>query len=258
MAARLRNLLLLGGTGEALRLARELQGRVRVRCISSLAGRTENPERPPGEVRIGGFGGTAGLIDYLAAEKIDLVLDATHPFAAQMARHAYEACKLLNVPRAKLVRPPWVAAPGDRWTMMPSVAAAAIFLRFHPARRIFLTVGRQEIGPFVPLGRDDGGREAGRWFLTRTIDPPGEGVAVPQGELLLARGPFTPDAEMALMQQHRIDLLVTKNAGGSAAKIAAAAELHIPVLMIERPPLPPGEILDSVGAALSWINIHAV
>jgi precorrin-6A/cobalt-precorrin-6A reductase len=260
---RLRNLLLLGGTGEALRLARELQGHGRVRCISSLAGRTEKPDRPPGEVRIGGFGGIEGLGDYLASEKIDLVLDATHPFAAQMARHAYEACRALGVARAKLVRPAWVAAPGDRWTMMPSVAAAAVFLRFHPARRIFLTVGRQEIGAFVPLGPEDGSHDAdrsmrARWFLTRTIDPPGEGSAVPHGELLLARGPFTPDDEKALMQRHRIDLLVTKNAGGSAAKIAAAAELHIPVLMIERPPLPPGDTVDSVSAALSWINLHAV
>lgn len=256
--ARLRNLLLLGGTGEALRLARELQGHNRVRCISSLAGRTENPERPPGDVRIGGFGGIDGLSDYLVSEKIDLVLDATHPFAAQMARHACDACAALGIPRAKLVRPAWVPSPGDRWTMMPSVAAAAIFLRFHPAQRIFLTVGRQEIGPFVPLGHEDTPHGNGRWFLTRMIDPPADDVALPRGETLLARGPFTPDAEKALMQQHHIDLLVTKNAGGAAGKIAAAAELHIPVLMIDRPPLPPGEALDSVGAALGWINIHAV
>lgn len=261
--ARLRNLLLLGGTGEALRLARELQGHGRVRCISSLAGRTEAPQKPPGDLRIGGFGGVEGLSDYLAAEKIDLVLDATHPFAAQMAQHAHDACKALGIPRAKLVRPAWIASAGDRWTAMPGIAAAAVFLRFHPARRIFLTIGRQDLGPFVPLGEEDGPhgpdqKTRGRWFLTRMVDPPGEGVAVPKGELLLARGPFTPDDEKALMQQHGIDLLVTRNAGGSAAKIAAAAELHIPVLMIERPPLPPGETLDSVGAALSWINIHAV
>ena len=256
--ARLRNLLLLGGTGEALRLARELQGHNRVRCISSLAGRTENPERPPGDVRIGGFGGIDGLSDYLVAEKIDLVLDATHPFAAQMARHAHDACAALGIPRAKLVRPAWVPSPGDRWTMMPSVAAAAIFLRFHPAQRIFLTVGRQEIGPFVPLGHEDAPHGNGRWFLTRMIDPPADDIALPRGETLLARGPFTPDDEKALMQQHRIDLLVTKNAGGAAGKIAAAAELHLPVLMIDRPPLPPGAALDSVGAALGWINIHAV
>ncbi|WP_185973761.1 cobalt-precorrin-6A reductase [Ferrovibrio terrae] len=253
--ARLRNLLLLGGTGEALRLARELYGHGRVRCISSLAGRTESPEKPPGDLRIGGFGGLDGLSEYLATEKIDLVLDATHPFASQMARHAHEACRLLGIPRAKLVRPAWVAAPGDRWSMMPSIAAAAVFLRFHPAQRIFLALGRQDLGAFVPLSEEE---TRPRWFLTRSIDPPGEGVALPKGEHLLARGPFTPDDEKALMQQHRIDLLVTRNSGGSAAKIAAAAELHLPVLMIERPPLPPGERLDSVGAALSWINLHAV
>lgn len=251
--ARQRNLLLLGGTGEGLRLARELAGQTRIRCISSLAGRTENPQTPPGEMRIGGFGGVTGLVEYLAQEKIDLVLDATHPFAAQMARHAHEACAVLGVPRAKLVRPAWVPSPGDRWTMMPSVAAAAVFLRFHPAHRIFLTVGRQEIGPFVPLG--EGGR---RWFLTRLIDPPGEDVSLPPGDLVLGRGPFSPDDEKALMQQHGIDLLVTKNAGGAAGKIAAAAELHLPVLMIDRPPLPPGPVLGSVGEALAWANTTAL
>jgi len=256
--ARLRNLLLLGGTGEALRLARELHGHGRLRCISSLAGRTESPEKPPGDLRVGGFGGIEGLTDYLSAEKIDLVLDATHPFAAQMARHAHDACRLLGIPRAKLVRPAWVAAPGDRWSLMPSIAAAAVFLRFHPAQRIFLTLGRQDLGAFVPLCEEDTPHGTARWFLTRSVDPPGEGGALPNGELLLARGPFTPDDEKALLQQHRIDLLVTRNSGGSAAKIAAAAELHIPVLMIDRPPLPPGETLDSVSAALSWINIHGV
>ena len=257
--ARKRRLLLLGGTGEALRLARELESSSRVHCISSLAGRTEEPVLPPGEVRIGGFGGVPGLTTYLMNEGIELVLDATHPFAAQMCHHAHKACEDLGIPRAKLVRPAWVASPGDRWTMMPNVAAAATFLRFHPAKRIFLTLGRQDIAPFVPLGdRANGVHGNGRWFLTRMIDPPGDGIVLPEGELVLGRGPFRPDDEKALMQQHRIDLLVTKNSGGSAAKIAAAAELHLPVLMIERPPLPPGEILDSVGAALAWINIHAV
>lgn len=253
LMARHRNLLLLGGTGEALRLARELAGHAKIRCISSLAGRTENPQTPPGEMRIGGFGGVAGLSRYLVDEKIDLVLDATHPFAAQMARHAQEACAALGIPRAKLVRPAWVASPGDRWTMMPSIAAAAVFLRFHPAYRIFLTLGRQEAGAFAALGAD-----GKRWFLTRMVDPPDQAMALPPGELVLARGPFLPDDEIALMRRHRIDLLVTKNSGGSAAKIAAAAELHIPVLMIERPPLPSGTLLDSVGDALGWINLTAV
>lgn len=256
--ARKRKLLLLGGTGEALRLARELEGNGRVHCISSLAGRTGNPVLPPGEVRIGGFGGVPGLTTYLMNESIELVLDATHPFAAQMARNAYDACMALGIPRAKLVRPPWSPAPGDRWTIMPSISAAAVFLRFHPARRIFLTLGRQEIGPFVPLGQEGARNGAARWFLTRMIDPPGDGIVLPPGELVLGRGPFTPEDEKDLMQRHQIDMLVTKNSGGAAGKIAAAAELHLPVLMIDRPPLPPGEVLDSVGAALAWININAV
>lgn len=256
--AKKRKLLLLGGTAEGLRLARELEGHGRVHCISSLAGRTESPVMPPGEVRVGGFGGVPGLTTYLMNEHIDMVLDATHPFAAQMARHAYEACAALGIPRAKLVRPPWSPSPGDRWTIMPSVSAAAIFLRFHPARRIFLTLGRQEIAPFVPLGQEGRRNGALRWFLTRMIDPPGEGVRLPAGELILGRGPFSPEEEKELMRRHGIELLVTKNSGGAAGKIAAAAELHIPVLMIDRPPLPPGEVLDSVGAALGWININAV
>ena len=168
-------------------------------------------------MRIGGFGGVAGLSDYLVNEKIDLVLDATHPFAAQMARHAYEACQALGVPRAKLVRPPWVASPGDRWTMMPSVTAAAIFLRFHPAQRIFLTLGRQEIAPFVPLGREDKPHGNGRWFLTRMIDPPADGVVLPPGDLILGRGPFRPEDERALMQQHRIDLPASRKESASSA-----------------------------------------
>ncbi|HEX6958726.1 MAG TPA: cobalt-precorrin-6A reductase [Ferrovibrio sp.] len=261
--ARKRKLLLLGGTGEALRLARELDGHGRVECISSLAGRTGDPVLPPGRVRVGGFGGVPGLTTFLINEAIDLVLDATHPFAAQMANNAYRACAETSIPRAKLVRPPWAPSPGDRWTMMPSVTAAAIFLRFHPAQRIFLTLGRQEIGAFVPLGQaiaDGAARNGGaKWFLSRMIDPPDDGgVPLPPGELVLGRGPFAPEAEKELMQKHGIDLLVTKNSGGAAGKIAAAAELRLPVLMIERPPLPPGEVLDSVGAALAWININAV
>lgn len=250
--ARRRNLLLLGGTTEGRRLARELEGHAKIRCLSSLAGRTENPELPPGDCRIGGFGGVQGLIDYLANEKIDLVLDATHPFAGQMARHAHEACAVLGVPRAKLVRPPWGASPGDRWTMIADIAAAVAHLRVHPARRIFLTLGRQDLAPFVSL------TETRQWFLMRMVDPPPADAVLPAGQVVLGRGPFTPDDEKALMQTHGIDLLVTKNAGGAAGKIAAAAELHIPVLMIERPPLPPGEHLDSVGAALAWINLNAV
>ena len=215
-------------------------------------------------MRIGGFGGAPGLTTYLMNEGIELVLDATHPFAAQMCHHAAEACKILGIPRAKLVRPAWVPAPGDRWTMLPNVAAAATFLRFHPAKRIFLTLGRQEIAPFVPLGGSANGSDGrdrengGRWFLTRMVDPPGDGMVLPAGELVLGRGPFRPEDEKALLESHRIDLLVTRNSGGSAGKIAAAAELHLPVLMIERPPLPPGEILGSVGEALAWINLHAV
>lgn len=236
-----RRLLLLGGTAEAYRLARELEHDPRVDCLSSLAGRTADPALPAGRYRIGGFGGVAGLVDFLRQEGIDRVLDATHPFAAQMARHAAEACAALTIPRAKLWRPAWVPTPGDRWLPVPSIPAAADFLRTHPAKRIFMTLGRKELAPFIDM--------TDKWFLTRTVDPP---PALPPGQLILARGPFQPEAEKRLMQANGIDLLVTKNSGGAAAKLAAAAELHIPVLMVERPAPPEGPLLAAISDALAW------
>jgi len=233
-------LLILGGTGEAAMLARHLAERPDLSIISSLAGRVAAPALPTGNVRIGGFGGVHGLVTFLA--DIDAVIDATHPFAAQMSRHAAEACRRVGVPLLAFVRPAWVAEPGDRWLPVADMAAAAALCH----GRVFLTVGRQELTPFA-------GSDA--WFLIRSIDPP-EGPLPANHELLLARGPFTRDDETALLRAHRIDRVVSKNSGGPAtyAKIEAARALSLPVVMVERPTRPITDHADSLDAVTAWLD----
>ena len=245
MAERAR-LLILGGTGEALALAEGIAGDPRLAVTTSLAGRTRNPTPPPGRVRRGGFGGMEGLRTYLEAEAIDLVVDATHPFAAGMSRNAAAACAALDLPRLLLNRPPWRPAVGDNWISVPDNAAAA---RRLPglARRVFLTVGRRELAAYT--GLDD------IWFLVRLIDPPAEPLPLAECEVILARGPFGEAEEAALFERWRIDALVTKNSGGAAtaAKLAAARRLALPVVMIERPVPPPGDTVERVEEALAWV-----
>ncbi|WP_181783272.1 cobalt-precorrin-6A reductase [Pseudonocardia pini] len=214
--------LILGGTSEARRLAGLLPA-----AVSSLAGRVRAPVLPPGEVRVGGFGGVDGLVGYLRAERITQVVDATHPFAARMTAHAAEACALTGVPLVVLRRPGWSEVAGDRWTRVPSLVAAA---RALPGSRVFLTTGRQDLAVFA---------DSAAWFLVRSVDPPDP--PAPQRMLsILERGPFTVDGERALMLEHRIDVLVTKDSGGAltAAKLVAARDLGISVVMVDRPPLP--------------------
>lgn len=219
-------LLLLGGTGEGSAIASHLYDRPGVRVISSLAGRVVSPAVPAGEVRIGGFGGITGLIAYLAAEHIDGVIDATHPFAAQISIHAAAACAEARVPLLAFVRPPWMPIAGDDWRPAADAAAAARLCE----GRVFLTVGRQEVEEFA-------GADA--WFLIRAIDAPTGALPVHR-QLLLARGPFDLDDEIALMRAHRIGMVVSKNSGGAAtyAKIVAARSLGLPVVMIDRPARP--------------------
>lgn len=221
-------ILILGGTRDARQIAAALLGDG-YSVITSLAGVTENPVLPPGEVRRGGFGGVAGLAAYIGAEKISLVVDATHPFAAQMSAQAHEACLLTHVPLFRFERPAWVPGEGDRWSAVKSVDAAVNLLP--SGARALVTIGRKEIGPFFAR-RDISG-------IARMIEPPpGE---VPVGwEVLLERPPFTAESEAALMIRHGVTHLVTKNAGGDAteAKLVAARQLHIPVVMIARPVKP--------------------
>ncbi|MCF7549731.1 cobalt-precorrin-6A reductase [Pseudonocardia sp. WMMC193] len=226
--------LILGGTSDARRVAELLPG-----SISSLAGRVRQPMLPAGEVRIGGFGGVAGLAAYLRSAGITAVVDATHPFAAQMTAHAAQACALTGVPLVVLRRPGWSGA----FTRVPSFAVAADVLP-SLGSRVFLTTGRQDLAVFA--GSD-------LWFLVRSVDPPAP--PTPRRMVsVLDRGPFTVEGETALMRAHAIDVLVTKDSGGpTGAKLQAAQSLGIPVLMIDRPPLPPGvEAVDTPAAAADW------
>lgn len=241
-----RRLLILGGTGEARELADKAAAIPDLRVVTSLAGRTRSPRPLAGETRTGGFGGAEGLAAYLRAEPIDLVIDATHPFAAIISGNAAEACDARAVPRLVLSRPAWTETSGDTWIEAADVDAAAAAL---PAagRRAFLTVGRNEIARFAGV--------TDCRFLIRVIDPPVEPLPFAGYTLIEGRPPFAEDRERALMTEHRIDVLVSKNSGGAAtyAKIAAARVLGLPVLMIRRPPAPAGPRVETVAQALAWI-----
>ena len=242
----MKRVLILGGTAEAVALAAQATQLEKFQIVSSLAGRTKQPALPPGEVRVGGFGGPSGLVDYLQTHAIDRLVDATHPFAAQISRHAAAAAAACRIPHLLLVRPAWEPEPDDRWIEVPSIAAAAGVLP-KLAQRVFLTIGRQELPAFAALPF---------WFLMRMIDPPQPGTAVPPGLLLLERGPFALAAEQHLLTQHQIDTIVSKNSGGPAtyAKIQAARNLQLPVVMVQRSPLPPAEQVATVAAAIEWLR----
>lgn len=240
-------ILILGGTGEARALAAALVDVPGVEAVSSLAGRVRDPRLPVGDVRIGGFGGADGLAEWLRANPVDAVVDATHPFAAQITRNAADAAHRCGVPLVVLRRPEWSPRPGEHWHTAPDLAGAAELLP-GLGTRIFLTIGRQGVDCFADLHA--------LWFLIRAIDPPDVAMP-PQSTLLLARGPFAVADETALMRQHRIDVLVTKNSGGGQtdAKLDAARALGIPVLMIRRPPLPPATAtVEDVAGAIAWIG----
>ncbi|KXP01334.1 cobalt-precorrin-6A reductase [Tsukamurella pseudospumae] len=223
--------LVLGGTAEARELARLLHEDDRFEVLSSLAGRVANPRLPVGETRIGGFGGPSGLAELL--EDFDVLVDATHPFAATISRNAAEAAQRAGVPLLALVRPPWSRAPGDRWTVVPTVPAAAAELAERAPARVLLTTGRQDVGEFAALGD--------HWFLVRVVDAP-SGPLPRRHVLLRDRGPYTPESERTLLRENAIDVLVTKNSGGDlvSAKLAAARELGLEVIVVDRPSRPDG------------------
>jgi precorrin-6A/cobalt-precorrin-6A reductase len=225
--------LILGGTGEARALAAELVTRPGVEVTSSLAGRVRDPALPAGGVRIGGFGGAAGLAAYLAAERIDRLVDATHPFAATISAHAAAAAGATGVPLVVLRRPGWSAQPGDRWTRVPDMVAAAASAAALPAGCIFLTTGRRDLAAFAA--------DEGHDYLVRTVERP-DGATPPRMTLLLARGPYTIEGEAGLIREHGVTALVTKDSGGelTSAKLAAARDRGIGVIMVDRPPLPAG------------------
>jgi len=212
----------------------------------SFAGRVNRPVRQPLPQRVGGFGGPQGLADYLAAERITHVIDATHPFAAQMSRNAVEACTRAGVPLIALTRPPWQAQPGDRWHSVSDIADAVAALD-RPAARVMLAVGRMHLAEFAPNPQ--------HFYLLRLVDPPKSELPLPQTQVLVSRGPFTEADDLDLMRRHRIDLVVSKNAGGTGAyaKIAAARTLGLPVIMITRPSIPVRRKAATPEDVVAWI-----
>jgi precorrin-6A/cobalt-precorrin-6A reductase len=243
-----RHVLILGGTGEARALAAELAGDPSLTVTSSLAGRVAEPRLPEGRVRIGGFGGADGLADWLRGQRVDAVVDATHPFAEAISRHATEAAADTGVPLLVLRRPGWEAVPGDRWHPVGSLPEAAALVP-GLGRRIFLSTGRQGLAAFAGLP----GRLS---FLVRSVDTPEP--PLPTGtRVLLDRGPFTLDGERELLREHCIEVLVTKDSGGpaTAPKLTAAREAGLPVVIVQRPPVPPGvPVTADPAAAVAWLN----
>ncbi|GAA4685770.1 cobalt-precorrin-6A reductase [Phytohabitans rumicis] len=240
-------LLILGGTGEARALALACAG---WHVVTSLAGRVRDPRLPAGQVRIGGFGGPEGLATWLAEQRIDAVVDATHPFASRISASARAATAQTGVPLLALHRPGWTAEPGDDWRRVPTVAQAAAALP-GLGKRVMLTTGRQSLAVFAPLDL---------WFLIRTVDPP-EPPLPARHLLLLDRGPYTVDGEAALMREQAIDVLVTKDSGGemTAAKLVAARQLGLPVVMVDRPaPAAVVPAVSTVDEAVAWLRDNAV
>ncbi|MGP3773016.1 cobalt-precorrin-6A reductase [Streptomyces sp. SDT5-1] len=238
------HVLILGGTTEARRLADALHPRVRV--TSSLAGRVAAPRLPAGEVRIGGFGGADGMAEWIREHAVGAVIDATHPFAETISFNAARAAATAHVPLLALRRPGWVPGEGDDWREVGSLVEAAEAVR--GAGRVFLTTGRMGLAAFAHV--DDA------HFLVRSVDAP-EPPFPPRMEVLLDRGPFTLDGERAVLADHAIDVLVTKDSGGAATapKLAAAREAGIPVVVVRRPPVPEGvPVATTVDDAVTWAH----
>ncbi|MFV0128792.1 cobalt-precorrin-6A reductase [Streptomyces sp. HMX112] len=239
------HVLILGGTTEARRLAELLHPAVRV--TSSLAGRVASPRLPPGEVRVGGFGGAEGLARWLREHQVDAVIDATHPFAGTISFHAAGAAAEAHVPLLALRRPGWAPVEGDDWHPVASLEEAADRAGAL-GRRIFLTTGRMGLAAFAHI--------ADAWFLVRSVDPP-EPPFPPRMDVLLDRGPFTLDGEREILRRHAVDVLVTKDSGGAATspKLTAAREAGLPVVVVRRPPVPEGvPVVAGPEEAAAWLS----
>jgi precorrin-6A/cobalt-precorrin-6A reductase len=241
--------LILGGTAEAAALARAAVERFggRLDVTTALAGRTEAPGPLPGAVRIGGFGGASGLAAYLVEAKIDLLIDATHPFADRIAAHAHIASEQTGVSRLVLERPPWRRDPLDRWIEVEDLTGAAAAVA-RVGRRCLLTVGASELDAFAGLAQVH--------FVVRLIDPPSQALPLASYEVVLGRGPFALAGERELLRRHRIDVLAAKASGGAAteAKLIAAREAGLPVVMLRRPKPEPGPRVGTAEAALAWLE----
>ncbi|EEE37552.1 precorrin-6x reductase [Rhodobacteraceae bacterium KLH11] len=238
------NLLILGGTTEANALAKSVAGQG-IPAIYSYAGRVDTPRPQPIPTRVGGFGGAAGLARYIRDHRISHVVDATHPFAAQMSRNAVNVCDATGIPLVALTRAPWASGAQDRWQHVPDIAAAVGALS-GPAQRIFLAVGRMHLADFATQPQHH--------YLLRLVDQPQE-LPMPNRDVIVSRGPFSVEGDVALMERHNTELVVSKNAGGTGAraKLDAASALGVPVLMIDRPVLPQRTEFTSVPQVLDWL-----
>jgi precorrin-6A/cobalt-precorrin-6A reductase len=246
---RVLRVLLLGGTTEANQISRALAA-AGIAGVYSYAGRTATPVAQPLPTRVGGFGGVDGLADYIRQERITHVIDATHPFASQMSGHAVEACATTSTPLIAFLREPWVESPGDKWQHVDSFENAASALPDQPAR-IFLAIGRQHLAPFAAQPQ--------HFYLLRLVDVLDTAMPLPNAEIVLARGPFTIEGDLALLRDHGITHVVTRNAGGEGAraKLDAARALGLPVIMIDRPSLPERRTVQSVSEIMRWLTQSA-
>ncbi|MEL6689648.1 MAG: cobalt-precorrin-6A reductase [Pseudomonadota bacterium] len=236
--------LLLSGTREARRLAAWLE-QEKIEAIASFAGVTRSPELPQIETRLGGFGGEDAFRAFLLDQGITHILDATHPFAARMSHRSARVAAGMGIPYRQLLRPAWTPSDGDHWVSIAQEEQALDHIK--PGSRVFLATGRQTLDRFANLQES--------FLICRQIDPPERPFPFPNGEYLIGRPPFSVEDEEALFRKLRIDWLVVKNAGGemSATKLTAARQLGLPVAMIERPPQPEGEKLQTVKEAQSWL-----
>ncbi|WP_051949232.1 cobalt-precorrin-6A reductase [Methylosinus sp. PW1] len=242
--------LILGGTSEARALAARLAGDARLHAVVSLAGRTSAPLASPLPVRIGGFGGVEGLTRYLVEERIERVIDATHPFAARISANARAACAALGLPLLVYTRAPWSPMEGDCWIEVADNAGVVAALGETP-RRVFLTIGRLGLADFLCAPQ--------HYYLIRTIDQPQENDLPPRYQLILERGPFTVESELSLMRASAVDLIVSKNSGGreTYAKIEAARMLGLPVVMVTPPRGGAARIVHDVAAAVDFLFCEA-
>jgi precorrin-6A/cobalt-precorrin-6A reductase len=243
-------ILILGGTAEARQLAGRLAGRAGLDITLSLAGRTASPAAQPVPVRVGGFGGADGLANYLVGERIDALIDATHPYANVISANAVAAARRSGVPLIALRRLPWIEVAGDRWIEAGDVCEAVRALG-QTSRRVFVALGRNELKPF---------REAPQhYYLIRSVDPVDPPLPLPHVGYVTGRGPFSETDDHALMTEHRIDVVIAKNSGGTATygKIAAARVLGLDVVMLRRPPAPDGAAVATIEDAIAWLD-HAL
>jgi precorrin-6A/cobalt-precorrin-6A reductase len=243
-------ILILGGTAEARQLAGRLAGRADLDVTLSLAGRTASPAAQPVPLRVGGFGGADGLAKYLVSERIDALIDATHPYANVISANAVAAARRSAVQLVALRRPPWIKGAGDRWIEVSDVREAVRAIGPTP-RRVFVALGRNELKPFCDAPQ--------HYYLIRSVDPVDPPLPLPHVGYVTGRGPFGEADDRALLTEHRIDVVVAKNSGGTATygKIAAARTLAIDVVMLRRPAAPDGVAVETIEDAIAWLD-HAL